>query len=67
MKKREPEPPAAPKPKTYMVRWQCPDCRIFRLECIQYHDYRPRVCGGNAREGGICSEIMNIVHDERAA
>ena len=75
MKRKEPEaPPQPPGPPKYLVRWQCPDCRIYQSGWITELDYDPRVCRGVPRgapqknESGDpvpCGAIMRVVHDER--
>lgn len=64
--------PVPPKPRTFLVRWHCPDCGIHQAGWIEQFDSRPRVCRGHARIDQkrvslveICGAIMNIVHDER--
>lgn len=68
--------PSEPKPRTWLVRWKCPDCGVTICGWIEIFDYTPRICRGIPRgapirdERGkpeVCGAVMSIIHDDRRA
>lgn len=67
-KNSEPASPPAPRPRTYLTRWQCAECQTTRCGWITEFDNEPRICHGIPRigpSGDLCNALMRCVYTER--
>jgi hypothetical protein len=64
------EPSQAPHERTYLARWECPDCGRTMCGWITEYDNAPRRCTGIPKTGRtdgnrICGALMQCVFSER--